>query len=452
MFPLLNFATYSENYSYSELFYIQDNPFTLLSDEPDYFKLWNIKALINFKWNTYGRLYYFIIWVIYSAFMSCFLIASTIPEHAISWISQSILLVATIFLGFIHFIFEARQLIHRPIAYIKSPWNWFDLAAILFPVITSIIWLHDITPPIWIITISAFLLEFKFLLYFRALEYFGKYFAIMIGVAQKVFSFLFILIIMVLAFAHSLHLLLRPTSEYSYDQPSYTDDANNPWNLVSTYKFISSNGTIGESSLIETPDDNTNLFSLFSTSLLAVYFMLTGDTSSVSSWNLKNNWTLALLLVIFSFFTTIYLLNLFITLLGMAVDETNNEESFLQLRGELLSEIELFWMLPYQRRKKNWFPAILYYKVSVNELKKYVKSIEDKKNLSSEILEVSEFENSEEILQKKIEELTKMNETLTDKMDEILTNRVNELLKDPLNKINKLIEFIEKKRIRLIFS
>ncbi|CAG8618713.1 17046_t:CDS:2, partial [Dentiscutata heterogama] len=68
---------------------------------------------------------------------------------------------------------------------------------------------------------------------------------------------------------HSLHLLLRPTSEYSYDQPSNTDDFNNSWNLVLTYKFISSNGTIGESSLIETPDDNTNLFAMFSTSILA---------------------------------------------------------------------------------------------------------------------------------------------------------------------------------------
>ncbi|RIB04601.1 hypothetical protein C2G38_2120312, partial [Gigaspora rosea] len=90
----------------------------------------------------------------------------------------------------------------------------------------------------------------------------------MIGVAQKVFSFLVVLGIIVLAFAHSLHLLLRPTSEYSYDQPSFTDDSNNPWNLVSTYQFISSNGTVEKSTLIETPDDSTNLFTMFSTSVL----------------------------------------------------------------------------------------------------------------------------------------------------------------------------------------
>ncbi|KAF0416730.1 transient receptor potential cation channel subfamily a member 1-like [Gigaspora margarita] len=258
IFPLLNFATYSEDYSFLEIFYLYDNAFTLLST-PDYYKWWNIKALINFKWNTYGRRYYFMIWAIYLIFMCCFLIVATISEN-VSLNYQVILLKATIFLGFVHLIFEARQCAHNFVNYITSPWNWFDLAAILFPTITSFIWLYYKILPTWIITIAVFLLEIKFLLYFRALKYFGKYFAIMIGVAQQVFSFLIILGIIVLAFAHSLHILLRPTSEYSYNQPSYTDDINNPWNLVSTYKFISSNGTIGDSLFIETPDDNTNLF------------------------------------------------------------------------------------------------------------------------------------------------------------------------------------------------
>ncbi|RIB25773.1 hypothetical protein C2G38_2165095 [Gigaspora rosea] len=339
IFPLLGFATYSKNYSYSELFYLQGNPFTSLLDASDYYKWWSIKALINFKWNTYGRLYYFIIWTIYSTFMCCFLIVSTIPEHKISWNNQAILLVATISFGLFHFIFEVRQFIYKPIAYIASPWNWFDFAAILVPTITSLIWLHDKTLSTWIITIVAFLLEIKFLLFFRTLDYFGTYFAIMIGVAQKVFSFLVVLGILVLAFAHSLHLLLRPTSDYSYDQPSFTDDANNPWNLVSTYQFISSNGTVGKSTLIETPDDSTD-FTMFSTSILAI-----------------------------------------------------------------LSEIELFWMLPHQRRKTNWFPKIL---ASVKELKKYIESVEDKKSLDSRILEITKTEDSEEKLKKLIDEtLTK---------------------------------------------
>ncbi|KAF0526861.1 wd-40 repeat protein [Gigaspora margarita] len=129
--PLLGFATYPENYSYKELFYLN---------------------------------------------------VSTIPKDEISWNNQVIFLVLTVIFGFIHLIFEVRQFIYKPIPYIVSPWNWFDLAAILVPIITSFIWLHIKAPPIWIITIAAFLLEIKFLLFIHALEYFGKYFAIMIGV------------------------------------------------------------------------------------------------------------------------------------------------------------------------------------------------------------------------------------------------------------------------------
>ncbi|KAF0522451.1 transient receptor potential cation channel subfamily a member 1-like [Gigaspora margarita] len=444
MFPLLNFATYSQNYSYYELFYLHDNSFTSL-DISDYYKWWNIKALINFKWNTYGKQYYFLIWIIYSIFMCCFLIVSTISKSEISWYNQVILLIVTIFLGFIHFIFEVRQFIHKPMHYISCTWNWFDLAAILFPTITSIIWLYDIMIPVWIITISVFLLEIKFLLFFRILEYFGTYFAIMIGVAQKIFSFLVVLGILVLAFAHSLHILLRPTTKYSYNQPSYTDDTNNPWNLVSTYQFISSNSTVEGSSLVEIPDDNTNMFALFSTSLLAVYFMLTGDSSAVSSWVYKNNWMLVFLMVIFSFFTTIYLLNLFITLLGAAVDETNNEESFLQLKCEILSEIELFWMLPYQRRKKNWFPDILYYEVSFNELKKYLKkSIEDEEilenlfpsvkkrlqDLFSEIKEIAEIKDSNKEIKDFKEEIKDIIKAQKDESLKDLKAQMDDSLKD----------------------
>ncbi|CAG8613234.1 24637_t:CDS:2, partial [Racocetra persica] len=124
---------------------------------------------------------------------------------------------------------------------------------------------------------------------------------------------------------------------------------NNPWNLVPTYQSILSNGAIGEKSFIETPNDNTNLFARFSTSFLAVYFMLTGDTSAVSSWVLQDDWILAFLLVAFLFFTTIYLLNLFISLLSITMEKKDCEEIFLQTKAEKLFEIELFWMLPHQK-------------------------------------------------------------------------------------------------------
>ncbi|KAF0459569.1 transient receptor potential cation channel subfamily a member 1-like [Gigaspora margarita] len=266
--------------------------------------------------------------------------------------------------------------------------------------------------------------------------------------------------ILVLAFAHSLHILLRPTTEYSYNQPSYTDDTNNPWNLVSTYQFISSNGTIEGSSLVEIPDDNTNMFALFSTSLLAVYFMLTGDSSAVSSWVYKNNWILVFLMVIFSFFTTIYLLNLFITLLGAAVDETNNEESFLQLKCEILSEIELFWMLPYQRRKKNWFPDIFTeddeifenllpsvknlfpeIKDSNEEIKNTIKTQKDEslKDLKAQM------DESLKDLKAQMDESLKDLKTQEDKSRKDLKDQIDESLKDLKDQINELLKDLKAK-------
>ncbi|KAF0465419.1 hypothetical protein F8M41_026280 [Gigaspora margarita] len=255
--------------------------------------------------NAYRKFYYYIVWAIYSTFMGCFLIASTIPENKIFWINQIILLVATIFFGLMFFIFEVCQFIYRPIAYIKSAWNWLDLAAISFLVITSLIWIHDLTPPIWIITIS----------------------------------------------------------------PSYTDDANNPWNLVSMYKLISSNGTVEESLFIETPDDNTNLFS-FSTSVLAAYFMLT--------------------------------------------------ESFLQLKAKILSEVELFWVVTLSEKKEKWFPEIL------------IEDKDSLPPKILKILKIKDTEEIQDKINKALTKIDKAltkiedtKETLQSKIDEALINKID---------------------------
>ncbi|CAG8601004.1 28361_t:CDS:2, partial [Racocetra persica] len=94
-----------------------------------------------------------------------------------------------------------------------------------------------------------------------------------------------------------------------------------------------------------------------------------------------------------------------------AINQTYNEESFLHLRGEILAEIELFWMLPHQRRKKTWFPEALYYEASVYELKKYVKNLKDEQedeilqNLLPKIKEIAEFKDDDEILKNLLPEI-----------------------------------------------
>ncbi|CAG8584950.1 16179_t:CDS:2, partial [Dentiscutata heterogama] len=70
--------------------------------------------------------------------------------------------------------------------------------------------------------------------------------------------------------------------KYWNDEPSYSSDPNDPWNLATTYDSVSEDGVIStQPSLIEPPDASTNMFSMFATSILAVYLMLTAHVSEL---------------------------------------------------------------------------------------------------------------------------------------------------------------------------
>jgi len=220
--------------------------------------------------------------------------------------------------------------------------------------------------------ISIILLSFKFLLFFRVFKSYGIYFAIIIGVAKTVFPFLVLLFFIVLGFSLAFFIILRSTSP---------NDANDPRNVATKYDFVNPDGTINNATtMIQDPDSNTNLFNWFPTSLLAVYKIITGDSGSLSSWTFRENPTMTVLLVAFTFFTVIYLMNLFIGLLTSAIDDYNKEEEFLLQKAQIIMEIELFYMLPLQKRNnKEWFPEWIYYDMPVTEVRKLIDAIDNDK-------------------------------------------------------------------------
>ncbi|RIA96285.1 hypothetical protein C1645_733380 [Glomus cerebriforme] len=149
-------------------------------------------------------------------------------------------------------------------------------------------------------------------------------------------------------------------------------DPNNPWTLSNTYKVDGLNETF-----IQIPSENTNLFYSYFTSLLAVYLFLTGNQSSLSPWTpnptSENTVVLFILMVIFSFLIVIYLMNLFIGLLNMTIEKNNDKASYLVQKAEVIAEIELFYLLPHQRRWRSWFPEVIYYIVDVKKAQIYIK-------------------------------------------------------------------------------
>ncbi|RIA95394.1 hypothetical protein C1645_872818 [Glomus cerebriforme] len=212
----------------------------------------------------------------------------------------------------------------------------------------------------------------------KAIEYFGVYFAIILNVAKKVFSYLLILFFVIFAYAHAFFTLLQPLKNFDPSTPNFdANDQNSPWNLATTYNSISPDGnTVSKNpSLIQLPNANTNLYEFFGTSLLAVYKLMTGDTGSLALWVFHDNPTLVILWVSFSFFTVIYLLNLFVGLLTNEIQQNNNKSLFLLQRAELIAEIEICCLIPKQKKWRTWFPDHIFYYVHADKLKTKINEI-----------------------------------------------------------------------------
>ncbi|RGB36451.1 hypothetical protein C1646_758091 [Rhizophagus diaphanus] len=121
-------------------------------------------------------------------------------------------------------------------------------------------------------------------------------------------------------FCTFIFILLKPKSDFSENEQGNLNDPNNPW---STYKKISSR-----------------------------------DKNSLSAWSPNDNPLMIILMIIFSFVVVVYLMNLFIGLLN-----------------KILKEIELFYLLPNQRRWKTWFPDIIYYYADIDKTCQTIKKL-----------------------------------------------------------------------------
>jgi hypothetical protein len=73
------------------------------------------------------------------------------------------------------------------------------------------------------------------------------------------------------------------------------------------------------------------LFELFNSIYILIYI---GDTSSLSNWSYEENPTLMILMILFAFVMTIYILNVFITLFGEVM--TDNDDTFLLMKAKVI--------------------------------------------------------------------------------------------------------------------
>ncbi|CAJ0880799.1 1950_t:CDS:2 [Entrophospora sp. SA101] len=160
--------------------------------------------------------------------------------------------------------------------------------------------------------------------------------------------------------------------DYTLDSPDFKDnDPNNPWNLASKYfTYFTNDKSYNQNSIIiQQPDSNTNMFAHFHSSMLAI--------GAFVSWQLQDEPYLAILFIAFSFVVVIYLMNLFIGLLSNQIEKYNIDEAFLAQKAKIIKEIELFYLLPNQRRWREWFPDLLSYWVPVEDIRRRIREIDN---------------------------------------------------------------------------
>ncbi|PKY16465.1 hypothetical protein RhiirB3_402932, partial [Rhizophagus irregularis] len=68
-------------------------------------------------------------------------------------------------------------------------------------------------------------------------------------------------------------------------------------------------------------------------------------------------------------------MNLLIGLLNNAIEEDNNRISYLIQKAETLAEIELFYLLPHQRRWQTWFPEVIHYYADIDKTRREVERL-----------------------------------------------------------------------------
>ncbi|CAB4396354.1 unnamed protein product [Rhizophagus irregularis] len=203
------------------------------------------------------------------------------------------------------------------------------------------------------------------------------------------------------------------------------------------------------------------MFTDIRTSLFAIYLFLAGDSSALSNWSYADNPSIAILIVLFSLLIVVYLMNLLIGLLNIAIEEDNNRVSYLIQKAEILAEIELFYLLPHQRRWKTWFPEVIHYYADADktqiEIKRLIKEGEwDNKefiNMQEKLLEQLQIKhnpNGNVVISKKssaLEKLEKSHCEILEKLDKLGT--LEKYYSEKSEKSDKL-EILEKSHCEIL--
>ncbi|RUP50845.1 hypothetical protein BC936DRAFT_137459 [Jimgerdemannia flammicorona] len=299
------------------------------------------KAVIDHKWNTFARYYYFVILILYISYATLYLVAVSFRPSKLSEpsIKYTILVLSAVFLA----IFDIRQMRVRwnSRTYWSSFYPWIDRTAFVLVFVSTILSSPDYDQAINLQAWTALTLWLFVVFNFRVFQGFGLFFTVLVQILSSVGWLVFIMTMVIFAFAHAAWILAQLPN---------APDTNNP--------FLS-----------------------FENSLNAFWQFLCGDFALTDAWDAGNaKRSLNIMRVLFTSVSTIVLLNVLIAILNNVYTDSQEtaKKTWLRNRAEFIAMVEVFMLTPAQRQNRNWFPAVVFYEVVPDDFGKYEEDVKSK--------------------------------------------------------------------------
>ncbi|KAI8880959.1 hypothetical protein K501DRAFT_335048 [Backusella circina FSU 941] len=273
-----------------------------------------VEVLLTHKWRKHIQGSFYIILFFQVLFYMLYTVSVSFPEEIFGYTPGSTIqhrdhLVCLIITALTWILFvtqEVKQIIALKWEYWKSPYNYVDLLAAIFPLVSLILMLTDAPHLYDISSLSTLILWIHFLLRLRVNRRMGILIEIIIQLGVKIAPIIGLMILLIIAFTHSFAVLLRRQDD-SFFQEHY-------------------GGSMTPGSDITLSDQSQqNLFKDVFLAFSTVWFFLYGIFDPIFSGDVGNYPMALVLAILFSFITSLIILNVVIALMTGAIDETEKK-------------------------------------------------------------------------------------------------------------------------------
>ncbi|KAG0038855.1 hypothetical protein BGZ82_010652 [Podila clonocystis] len=312
-----------------------------------------ISALLEYKWNTFASAYWKFRFISQCIF---YLLVLTVSFFQVYYSKPSelygtyfpIVVLSAIFLWL-----EFQQGLRNPVRYITSPYNILDVIVYALPlaggtagIVQGAMHMDNRATRIWSFAILFIYIHILFEL--RVFKSVCKTVTIIVKIVGEIKVFFFIFAASIVAFTHTfLHLLWARTSDDTFDDS-------------------------GERVIHHAASANYPRHPMMA--LSATYFFMSGRLDPVSDLFSDTDTWFHVMMIFYSFFTVILMLNVLIALVNVAFNTGDESWRIVwhESRARFIENAENMTVhIPGFRKTHSWFPNTIYYTATQKEVQAY---------------------------------------------------------------------------------